>query len=114
MRGVGPADRTGKSLTTCWPGGTREELTSVRRLPLNPRDMNGMGRKPNRRVNPGAVGPRPATTSDRNNPERLAPAGSTGDQRTPRILLTKAVPRTNQTTAPAKTSLKPRKFPEAL
>src|SRR5258708_15317500 len=42
MRGVGPAESTGKSLTTCWPGGTRAALTSVRRLPLNPREMKAM------------------------------------------------------------------------
>src|SRR5258708_31887518 len=38
-RGVGPADRTGKSPTTCWPGGTRELDTLSRRLPLKPREM---------------------------------------------------------------------------
>src|SRR6267378_1311095 len=38
--GVGPADSTGKSLTTCWPGGTRELLATSRRLPLKPREMN--------------------------------------------------------------------------
>src|ERR1700730_3328333 len=39
-RGVGPADRTGKSLTTCWPGGTRELSAPSRRLPRNPRETN--------------------------------------------------------------------------
>src|SRR5258708_19859444 len=37
--GVGPADRTGKSPTTCCPGGTRELDTLSRRRPLNPREM---------------------------------------------------------------------------
>src|ERR1700674_2141026 len=41
-RGVGPADRTGKSLTTCWPGGTRELLDGSARLPRNPREMNAI------------------------------------------------------------------------
>src|SRR3954452_18032200 len=31
VRGVGPAESTGKSLTTYWPGGTRAESTSGRR-----------------------------------------------------------------------------------
>ena len=35
--GVGPADRTGKSLTRCWPGGTRALRPSGRR-PRNPRE----------------------------------------------------------------------------
>src|ERR1700682_2944330 len=39
-RGVGPAERTGKSLTTYCPGGTRELETLSRRLPLKPREMN--------------------------------------------------------------------------
>src|SRR5438445_8126819 len=39
MRGVGPADNTGKSLTTYCPGGSRELLAVSRRLPRNPRDM---------------------------------------------------------------------------
>src|SRR5207253_3766518 len=34
-RGVGPADRTGKSVTRYWPGGTRELDAESRRLPLN-------------------------------------------------------------------------------
>src|SRR5258708_9454462 len=42
-RGVGPAERTGKSLTTYCPGGTRELLEVSRRLPRNPRDMKDMG-----------------------------------------------------------------------
>src|SRR3954469_24201955 len=39
-RGVGPAERTGKSVTTYCPGGTRELDAVSRRLPLNPRDTN--------------------------------------------------------------------------
>src|SRR5918995_6338198 len=38
VRGVGPADRTGKSLVTYWPGGTRLVGASVRR-PLKPREV---------------------------------------------------------------------------
>src|SRR6266852_5693129 len=41
-RGVGPAERTGKSLTTYCPGGTRELLAVSRRLPRNPREMKDM------------------------------------------------------------------------
>src|SRR6266849_5322082 len=40
IRGVGPADNTGKSLTRYCPGGKRELLAVSRRLPRNPRDMN--------------------------------------------------------------------------
>src|ERR687891_913079 len=39
--GVGPAERTGKSGVTYWPGGTRSLGTSSRRRPLKPRDMIG-------------------------------------------------------------------------
>src|ERR1700758_1680359 len=38
--GVGPADRTGKSLVTYWPGGIRPGGTSCRR-PRKPREMIG-------------------------------------------------------------------------
>src|SRR5712691_3847633 len=38
-RAVGPAESTGKSLTVCWPGGTRELLSVSRRRPLKPREM---------------------------------------------------------------------------
>src|SRR6266851_8189709 len=41
--GVGPADSTGKSATTYWPGGTRELETLSRRLPRNPRETNPTG-----------------------------------------------------------------------
>src|ERR1700716_276820 len=39
-RGVGPADNTGKSVTTYCPGGRRELDTLSRRFPLKPREMN--------------------------------------------------------------------------
>src|SRR5918992_3662805 len=39
--GVGPAERTGKSGVTYWPGGTRSLGTSSRRRPLKPRDRIG-------------------------------------------------------------------------
>src|SRR5436305_1163968 len=39
VRGVGPADSTGKSLTTYCPGGTRDGSTSGRRRPWNPREI---------------------------------------------------------------------------
>src|ERR1700749_2039525 len=42
--GVGPADRTGKSLVTYWPGGTREGSTRSRRRPVKPREMGDMRR----------------------------------------------------------------------
>src|ERR1700687_4175534 len=38
-RGVGPAERTGKSFTTYCPGGSRELLAVSLRLPRNPREM---------------------------------------------------------------------------
>src|ERR671919_1554391 len=38
--GVGPAERTGKSLVTYWPGGTRPAGVSSRR-PRKPREMSG-------------------------------------------------------------------------
>src|SRR5437868_9453448 len=38
--GVGPADKTGKSLVTYWPGGTRPGGALSRR-PLKPREMIG-------------------------------------------------------------------------
>src|SRR4051812_23636649 len=41
VRGVGPADRTGKSLTTYWPGGTRSGSTCGRR-PRKPREISAM------------------------------------------------------------------------
>src|ERR1700674_2951520 len=45
-RGVGPAERTGESLTTCCPGDTRELETLSRRLPLNPREIKPITRRP--------------------------------------------------------------------
>ena len=40
LRGVGPAERTGKSGVTYWPGGTRLAASTCRLLPVNPREMN--------------------------------------------------------------------------
>src|SRR3954452_8261573 len=40
--GVGPADSTGKSRTTCCPGGTRAESTSARR-PRKPGEIGDIG-----------------------------------------------------------------------
>src|SRR5438094_4731665 len=53
-RGVGPADSTGKSLTTYWPGGTRELDALSRRLPLKPREMNPI--QPEYRARCGGLG----------------------------------------------------------
>src|ERR687896_2317827 len=39
--GVGPAERTGKSGVTYWPGGTRSLGTSSRRRPPKPRETIG-------------------------------------------------------------------------
>src|SRR2546428_396800 len=39
--GVGPAERTGKSWVTYWPGGTRAGSTSAARRPRNPRETMG-------------------------------------------------------------------------
>src|SRR5262249_52178837 len=39
--GVGPAERTGKSRVTYWPGGTRVRSTSAARRPRNPRETTG-------------------------------------------------------------------------
>src|SRR5438876_8439235 len=50
--GVGPADNTGKSSTTYWPGGMRLGSTSRRRRPPNPRESSGLIRS----VLPGDVG----------------------------------------------------------
>src|SRR4029077_11890419 len=38
--GVGPAERTGKSGVTYWPGGTRPDSASPRRRPWKPRETN--------------------------------------------------------------------------
>ena len=40
--GVGPADNTGKSLTTYWPGGRRPAVLWSRGFPRNPGEMNVM------------------------------------------------------------------------
>src|SRR6476620_5087188 len=45
--GVGPAESTGKSDVTYWPGGMRAESASSRRRPLKPREMKDIsGRLP--------------------------------------------------------------------
>src|SRR5438093_2553884 len=44
--GVGPAERTGKSSSTYWPGGTRPSGPSLRRRPLNPRETIGVNSVP--------------------------------------------------------------------
>src|SRR2546423_237545 len=41
--GVGPAERTGKSAVTYWPGGTRAGSTSAARRPRNPRETTDFG-----------------------------------------------------------------------
>src|ERR1700687_4681014 len=37
--GVGPAERTGKSVTRYWPGGRRSSTSAGRRRPRNPREI---------------------------------------------------------------------------
>src|SRR3989442_10035767 len=54
MRGVGPADNTGKSFTRYCPGGSRELLAVSRPLPPNPRAM-----KEKDRFLPNSGPPRP-------------------------------------------------------
>src|SRR5262245_6959368 len=44
VRGVGPADSTGKSVVTYCPGGTRASSASSRRLPLKPRETKDIFR----------------------------------------------------------------------
>src|SRR6516225_8006403 len=39
--GVGSAESTGKSVTACWPGGTRPSWFSGRRRPRKPREIGG-------------------------------------------------------------------------
>ncbi len=43
VRGVGPAESTGKSLVQYWPGGSLALSSVSRALPLNPRLTNFMG-----------------------------------------------------------------------
>src|SRR3954466_16326898 len=50
VRGVGPADSTGKSVTTYWPGGTGEGSTSSRGRPRKPREIGGILRRYIRRA----------------------------------------------------------------
>src|SRR5687768_10374331 len=40
VRGVGPAERTGKPSTRYWPGGTRTSPSACLRRPRKPREMN--------------------------------------------------------------------------
>src|SRR5207237_6184192 len=40
IRGVGPAESTGKLLTRYWPGGTRPARSGWRRLPVKPRETS--------------------------------------------------------------------------
>src|SRR2546422_2815448 len=41
VRGVGPAESTGKSRVSYWPGGSRAAVAPGCRRPRNPREMNG-------------------------------------------------------------------------
>src|SRR5260370_12743315 len=59
MRGVGPADNTGKSLTRYCPGGRRELLALSRPLPRKPRDMNDIDRFLPISPPPHPAGPKP-------------------------------------------------------
>src|ERR1700726_4710766 len=59
VRGVGPAESTGKSSTTYWPGGTRAGPTSRRGRPRNPRE-NGAIRYSDLGPNDGRPCGRPA------------------------------------------------------
>src|SRR5438034_1990192 len=43
VRGVGPAERTGKSRVSYWPGGSRPAVSADCRLPRNPREINAIG-----------------------------------------------------------------------
>src|SRR4029079_17725596 len=42
LRGVGPAERTGKSRVSYWPGGRREALSLDGRRPRKPRETGDM------------------------------------------------------------------------
>ena len=60
VRGVGPAESTGKSRVTYWPGGTRSAAPGSRRLPRKPREMKRSTMLPSfARLAPLARGPRP-------------------------------------------------------
>src|SRR3954471_1051242 len=65
VRGVGPAESTGKSLTTYCPGGTRAESTCGRR-PRKPREMCAMAM-----LLSGRVGRLRCTSEDRGPIDRL-------------------------------------------
>ena len=43
VRGVGPAERTGKSWVTYWPGGTRPSVSGSCLRPKKPREMKLSG-----------------------------------------------------------------------
>src|ERR687894_2342031 len=60
--GVGPADRTGKSLVRYWPGGTRPLGASSRR-PRKPREVIGGILPPSRRSVLGRSGGKQSTTA---------------------------------------------------
>src|SRR3954464_8510122 len=42
LRGVGPAERTGKSRVSYWPGGSRDAASLLDRRPRNPREIGGI------------------------------------------------------------------------
>src|SRR3954470_14585881 len=42
LRGVGPAERTGKSRVSYWPGGSRDAASLLGRRPRNPREIGGI------------------------------------------------------------------------
>src|ERR1043165_5507116 len=75
-RGVGPAERTGKSVTRYCPGGTRELEVVSRRLPLNPLETNpisGRVARLTRRPDGRRAGSRDQLVTT---PNGVAPAGS--------------------------------------
>src|SRR3984957_8816094 len=70
--GVGPADRTGKSLVTYWPGGTRPAFSAESwRLRWNPRETGLMKAILPHRRNRRHSGPRISTMTGDKNPHRL-------------------------------------------
>src|ERR1051325_8679955 len=75
-RGVGPAERTGKSVTRYCPGGTRELDAASRRLPLKPLETNPISGRVSRMTR-GPNGRR-AESRDQlvTTPKGVAPTGS--------------------------------------
>src|ERR1700735_5546441 len=70
--GVGPADRTGKSLVTYWPGGTRPAFSAESwRLRWNPRETGLMKAILPHRRNRRHSGPRISRMAGDKNPHRL-------------------------------------------